>query len=95
MRLNHRQKDVVIRTAIALTGKWYDYAQLLGYVFKKLQYGTPKRLICSEVAYEVLSALGVDIGDRNISPNQLWRYLKDNTLKFIYQTDYYMVREDS
>lgn len=50
-------------------------------MFKGAKYGTPKRLICSEVAYELLLEVGIDVMDRNISPNKLYSYLKKDTLK--------------
>lgn len=81
LMLTDEQKDRLIKRAIQLTGMWYDYPQLLGYMFKGAKYGTPKRLICSEVAYELLLEVGIDVMDRNISPNKLYSYLKKDTLK--------------
>lgn len=75
--LTDEQKDRLIKKAIQLTGKWYDYPQLLTYIFTKAESGSPKRLICSEIAYELLLEIGIDVEDRNISPNKLYLTLKD------------------
>ena len=87
LNLNEQQKDQLIKDAIQLTGKWYDYTQILGYVLSKEDVlGSPKRLICSEIAYELLYGLGIDTGDRNISPNELYSFLTADTLTGVAQT---------
>jgi len=78
--LSEVDKDRLIKKAIQLTGRWYDYPQMLGYMFhKETQWGNPKKLICSEIAYELLFEVGIDVKDRNIAPNQLYAALTLNS----------------
>lgn len=80
LNLTEEQKYRLIKRSIQLTGKRYDFPQLLRYIFKGIKSGSPKRLICSEIAYELLKVVGIDVQDRNISPNELYKYLTGSTL---------------
>jgi hypothetical protein len=75
LNLSEEQKDKLIRKAIQLTGRWYDYPQLINYIFSGVRLGSPKNLICSEIAYLLLFEVGIDVGDSNISPNELYHTL--------------------
>lgn len=80
LNLTKEQEDRLIRKAVDLTGFSYDYPQLLGYIFKEVSLGSPKKYICSEIAYELLKEVDIDVGDRNITPNQLYKLLTGVTL---------------
>ncbi|MEH7117223.1 YiiX/YebB-like N1pC/P60 family cysteine hydrolase [Neobacillus vireti] len=75
LKLTEDQKDKLIKKAIQLTGRYYDFPQLLNYVFKEDKWGSPKNLICSEMAYLLLKEVGIDVGNSNITPNQLYKVL--------------------
>jgi hypothetical protein len=75
LNLTDEQKDRMIKKAIQLTGRWYDYPQLINYMVTGVKLGSPKNLICSEIAYLLLKEAGIDIGDSNISPNELYKVL--------------------
>jgi hypothetical protein len=81
--LNDEQKEKVVHMGIDLVGKQYDYIQLLQYVFDdfgwKLNLNNPNNLICSELVGNLLRTVGrlpKDERTSNMSPNELYRYLK-------------------
>lgn len=80
LNLTDEQKDRLIKKAIQLTGRWYDYPQLLNYIFGQSRWGSTKNLICSEIVYILLLEIGIDVGDRNITPNELYKYLTSDAL---------------
>lgn len=69
--MTEEQKDRIIKKAIQLTGRWYDYPQAVGYLFSR-KWGSPKNLVCSEIVYLLLKEIGLDLGDSNITPNELY-----------------------
>lgn len=73
--LTDKQRDIIVHEGIDLVGMWYDYLQIVGYIFFK-DMGSPKSLICSELAYILLNKVGIDIKDRHIKPNELYKRLK-------------------
>ena len=85
--LNEEQKRIVISIALQLTGKWYDYRQLVGYVFKRIFIkdgknilNNPNNLICSELVSQILLETGFILPHEKVSdltPNQLYNYLKN------------------
>jgi Permuted papain-like amidase enzyme, YaeF/YiiX, C92 family len=73
--LTDEQKYALVLKAIQLTGLWYDYLQLLTYIFTDVKLGSPKSLICSELSYHLLKEVGIDVQDSQITPNELYRHL--------------------
>lgn len=74
LNLTDAQKAQIVAKAKTEDGKQYDLLQCLGYVVR-LHIGSPNRLICSELAYELLKAAGIDTGSRYIEPNELYQKL--------------------
>lgn len=70
--LTEEQKDIIIKKAIQLTGRWYDYPQALGYLFSR-KWGSPKNLVCSEIVYLLLKEIGLDLGNPDVTPNELYQ----------------------
>lgn len=70
-------EDELLRLGVNLTGKWYDYKQIIGYMFKH-RSNNPNHLICSELVATVLFGLGI-VDDyskvKDLTPNQLYRFL--------------------
>lgn len=83
--LNEEQKRKVIQVGLTLTGTWYDYPQLLGYVLQKWfkgksrnPFNNPNNLICSELVNNVLLATGYLLPSEKVedlTPNQLYNFL--------------------
>lgn len=70
--------DEVLRFGVNLTGKWYDYLQILSFMLKHRR-NNPNHLICSELVATVLFGLGVveDYSEvRDLTPNELFDYLR-------------------
>lgn len=80
--LTERERIDVLKLAINLVGKWYDYIQILGYVLKH-RINNPNSLICSELVANLLYSLG-KVSDsnelRNATPNELYYLLKERFL---------------
>lgn len=76
--LTYVQIQSVPAIARQLEGRWYDYLQVLSYVFDG-RLNNPRHLICSEVVYNVLSKVGYmnDPSLRDIKPNELYSILKE------------------
>lgn len=74
LQLDSDKIEQLVKAAIELTGKRYDYIQILGYVFSE-KWGSPNKLICSELVYELLKVIGIDAGSRFIEPNELYTLL--------------------
>jgi hypothetical protein len=75
--LTNVQRSNVKKEASKLEGRWYDYIQIIGYMFNR-RINNPRNLICSELVYLILSRIDF-IDDKNIrecTPNELYRYLK-------------------
>lgn len=77
LNLTPEEREFVVHNGIALTGKWYDYRQILSIVLRNPK-NNPNFLICSEMVASLLGALGKfpyeEIIDLN--PNQLYQKLK-------------------
>lgn len=85
LNLTRSQKARIQELALSLVGKNYDYIQILSYLirdtidkdFKILN--NPNNLICSEVIEIILQDIGIIPNDkklRDMTPNELFRYLK-------------------
>lgn len=85
--MNEEQKRKVISIGLSLTGTWYDYPQLIYYVFKKLFklegrnfLNNPNNLICSELINQILLTTGYIKSNEKVedlTPNQLYNFLKN------------------
>lgn len=76
--LTKEQRDAITHEAIQCVGQWYDYLQILGYVFSpKTFWGSPNSFICSELAYKLLNSVGIKIGNEFTKPNEMYNLLKD------------------
>jgi hypothetical protein len=72
--LTDKQRDRIVHEAVQCVGKWYDYVQILGYVFSPNTFwGSPNALICSELAHELYKIIQIHIGDRFTKPNELYK----------------------
>lgn len=90
--LNDIQKEQLIKDSIQLTGRWYDYIQIVWYLFKKLFHLNPKsiwnspnNLICSELVALLLINVGfLKITDYpnllDKTPFELYEFLTNKTL---------------
>lgn len=82
--LSELQRSQVAWMSKNMTGKWYDYKQILGYIFKR-PWDNPNNMICSELVAVMLNELcilrpshNITIGDfRMMKPNELYRYLAE------------------
>lgn len=84
--LNEKEASKVKDVALTMTGKWYDYPQLIGYAFKKFfgykkgttLFNNPNNWICSELVYHMLVSIG-KINHKeelhDLTPNQLYNFL--------------------
>lgn len=70
-------EEELLKNSIQLVGKWYDYRQVISYMFHK-RTNNPNQLICSELVATLLFQLG-EIEDYNevkdLTPNELYHYL--------------------
>lgn len=85
LNLSKEETEKVLSVALSMTGKWYDYPQLIGYVFKKIFrlkgnniFNNPNNWICSELVYHILLSIGKikpseELDD--LTPNQLYNFL--------------------
>lgn len=80
--LTDQQRDDIVHGAIQAVGKWYDYIQILGYVFSSKTFmGSPNALICSELAYELFNGVGINIGNPFTKPNEMYEIIKKHAKK--------------
>lgn len=78
LALTDSQRQRVPVIASKFVGKWYDYIQVIGYIFNS-RLNNPRHLICSELVYNILSEVGY-INDeklRDITPNELYKILNE------------------
>ena len=85
LNLSKEETEKVLGVALSMTGKWYDYPQLIGYAIKKIfglksknLFNNPNNWICSELVYHMLVAIGkVKVGEEigDLTPNQLYNFL--------------------
>lgn len=76
--LTDEERKQVTDLAPKLVGKWYDYLQIIGYLFKG-NFNNPNNLICSEMIAIILCDLRKITNYStvaNIKPNELYRLLK-------------------
>jgi hypothetical protein len=77
--LTLEQQEAIVKAANKYIGRRYDLLQILGYLIKE-RIGSPKQLICSELAHDMLKDIKLKIGNRFTTPNQLYalaeQYLK-------------------
>lgn len=76
LQLSDNQRDSVPAIALNYEGKWYDYLQVLSYIFQS-RLNNPRHLICSELVYNVLSEVGY-VNDElysDVTPNELYEIL--------------------
>jgi hypothetical protein len=85
LNLKRSQKTRIQELALTLVGKEYDYIQILSYLIRDTIdrhfkiINNPNNLICSEVIEIVLQDIGIIPSDkklRDMTPNELFRYLK-------------------
>jgi len=77
LNLTEEQRDDIVHGGIQAVGKWYDYIQILGYVLSRKTFlGSPNALICSELVYELLSGVGINMGNPFIKPNEMYELVK-------------------
>ena len=82
LNLSEYQRKEVVRMSKSMVGKWYDYKQILGYIFKR-PWDNPNNMICSELVAVMLFELYILRPSHNITlenfrmmkPNELYRYL--------------------
>jgi hypothetical protein len=85
--LEDYEREEIVKESVSIVGKFYDYPQIIWYVFKKLfslkgqnRFNNPKNLICSEAIFYLLFKIGfvktnADI-NADITPNQLYKVAK-------------------
>lgn len=78
LELTEIERIELIKLAISLVGKWYDYAQILGYLLNK-EINNSNYYICSEMIANILFKLGKieNFSEvMNLKPNELYKFLK-------------------
>ncbi|MCS0827458.1 hypothetical protein NX029_26440 [Cytobacillus firmus] len=79
LQLSQEEQMHVKNLSPSLTGKWYDYWQIIS-IMLKANVNNPNHYICSEIIAIILSSLGKyeyrQIKD--VTPNQLYKLLKEN-----------------
>jgi hypothetical protein len=90
LELTEEQRRKVLELGVDLVGHNYDYLEIWSIFLrevwnKKLKINnSPKNYICSELVEVLLSEVGVIPQDKNLrdmTPNELFTYLKSVTLK--------------
>lgn len=76
LQLSDNQRKIVPAVALKYEGKWYDYLQIISYIFQS-RLNNPRHLICSELVYNILSEVGyVEDGlSIDVTPNELYKIL--------------------
>lgn len=89
MNLNLTEEEInkVVDVALTMTGKWYDYPQIIGYALRKIfglksknLFNNPNNWICSELVYHMLVSIGKIDKDEtlnDLTPNQLYNFLQN------------------
>lgn len=87
LNLTNDEAEKVVDVALGMTGKWYDYPQLVGYAIKKIfklksnnLFNNPNNWICSELVWHMLVSIGKVSQDTpifDLTPNQLYNFLKN------------------
>ncbi|WP_101844226.1 hypothetical protein [Halobacillus sp. Marseille-P3879] len=72
--LSDIRKDMIVRNAASLTGRWYDYRQIISYLIQR-PWNAPNAYICSEIITTLLFDK-----DMVLKPNELYRYIIENEL---------------
>lgn len=77
LNLTDNQRKQVPVVASSLVGKWYDYIQVIAYIFQS-RINNPRQLICSELVYNILYSIDYmkDPNLVDIKPNELYHILK-------------------
>lgn len=80
--LTDEQRKQISEIAPSLTGRQYDYFQILQYIirkiFKEFKWNNPNNMICSEIVDLLLYSVdAIPEHDYlgNLTPNELYRYL--------------------
>ena len=84
--LTEEQRIDIVKNAISVTGRWYDYPVIIGYFLKnvfnweiKALWNSQNRLICSELVSTLLLSVGYvgakELYHKNISPRELLEVL--------------------
>lgn len=84
--LTDAQREEIVKNAISITGKWYDYKLIVTYFFRnvfkwnmKALWNSQNNLICSELVAMLL--LSIEFGGatglqgKNITPRELFEFL--------------------
>lgn len=76
LNLTATQKEKIASTFNKYIGKRYDFLQIIGLIFN-LELNNKRKLICSELVYNILSEVDYLDGELNgdITPNQLYSLL--------------------
>lgn len=87
LNLSEEEANKVVDVALNMTGKWYDYPQLIGYAIKKIfnlksknLFNNPNNWICSELVYNMLVSIGKISPNEEVfdlTPNQLYNFLEN------------------
>jgi hypothetical protein len=85
LNLKKEEAGKIVEVALEMTGKWYDYPQIIGYAIKKIfglksknLFNNPNNWICSELVYHMLVAIGKISHEEqleDLTPNQLYNFL--------------------
>lgn len=75
--LTDQQRAEIPAAAKQLEGRLYDYLQILAYIFKS-RVNNPRFLICSELVYRTLLAVGFAVPSKyeDATPNELYAFFK-------------------
>lgn len=79
LKLTDSERKHVSAYSKGLTGIWYDYTQILGYLIMNNKFNNPRYLICSELAYTILFEINrlPKGSNKDVTPNGLYKLLKD------------------
>lgn len=87
LNLSKEETDKVVGIALTMTGKWYDYPQIIGFAIKKIfglksknLFNNPNNWICSELVYHMLVSIGkINSKEQlnDLTPNQLYNFLEN------------------
>lgn len=77
LNLSDRQREQIPAAARELEGRFYDYLQILAYIFKS-RVNNPRFLICSELVYRTLLAVGFAVPSEyeDATPNEMYAFFK-------------------
>lgn len=87
LNLTQEERNKMVDVGIKLTGRWYDYPQIFGYVFRKIfklegrnLFNNPNNLICSELLYYLLLSIDkIKVNEHleDMTPNELYNFCKN------------------